>query len=151
MIKRQPKEKPPLEDVVKAECLKWLNNQPHIWAWRRNIAAIAMPQKKGPPRWIRFGQPGMADLTGIVGVMVEVVHPVSLDGEREGGIALDERFGVHLEVEVKRAGAKPNPDQAAWLAAADAAGAIAIWAHSVEMLEEKLRAAFLLRGWWWPE
>lgn len=115
----------PLERAVLKDCLKWLNSQPHIWAWRRNVAATLIHG-----RYLRFGQPGMSDIEGIILV----------DGR-----------GIHLEVEVKREGETPTGNQRAWLAAIAGHGGVALWAHSVAMLEYKLRHGFKRRGWKWGE
>lgn len=126
-----------LETPIRNDCLDWLNKQPHIWAWRRNVAAMRVAQKKGPPRWIQFGQKGQVDLEGIVTVRVG-----------------DDDIGVHLEVEVKTPGrgkrSLPTPNQAAYLVAASTRGAIALWCDSVSMLEYKLKQEFQRRGWEWP-
>ena len=126
MTARKPK--PPLEREVLGDCLKWLNLQPHIWAWRRNVAAVAVPVPGGPARWMRFGQKGMSDITGII-----------MLGE----------LGIHLEVEVKRQGEEPTDHQRAWLAACATQGAVATWANSAAQLEAKLRGGFRRRGWVW--
>ena len=131
------KPQPPLENDVREGCMKWLNQQPHIWARRRNVGAV---QIKG--RWVRFSQKGASDIEGLV--TVEVLRLCS-DG---GGHRID--VGVALEVETKRVGNKPTDEQAAWLAAHAAAGAIALWCDSVGMLEAKLKEWFRTRGLEWP-
>ena len=123
------RETTPLEvEEVMPACLKWLNAQPHIWAWRRNVVA-----HKIGGRWVHAGQAGQSDIEGIVTVEFEYFTA-----------------GLHLEVEVKRLRKEPTPHQAAWLAATGSHGAIALYADSVEMLEEKLRAAFTRRRLEWP-
>lgn len=122
-----PKPKPRLESEVQKDILKWLNDLPHVWAWRRNIGAF---QIRG--QWVRFGQKGMADIEGII----------TIPGRE---------LGLHLEVETKRPGNKPTPDQRAWLAACATSGAIAVWADSVPVLEEKLKQAFRRFDLEWPE
>ena len=56
-----PKAKTPLEKEVQAECLKWLNSQPNIWAWRRTIGMF-----RSGPRVIRVNQKGQSDIEGII-------------------------------------------------------------------------------------
>ena len=133
------KTKPPLEAVVKDEVLNWLNKQEGIWAWRRNVALIRFAAKKGKgkDRFVRFGQKGMSDIEGIVGVddTVSLMPTETVT------------LGLHLEVEVKRQGEEPTDNQAIWLAAIEAAGGIGLWADSVEMVERKLRAALAARGY----
>ena len=123
------RETTPLEvEEVMPACLKWLNQQPHIWAWRRNVV-----KQKIRGRWVQAGQAGQSDIEGIVTVEFEYFDA-----------------GLHLEVEVKRLKKKPTPRQTAWLAATGSHGAISLYADSVEMLEEKLRAAFTRRRLEWP-
>ena len=131
------KPKPPLEREVLDACLNWLNAQEGIWAWRRNVGMTAWVDK-GKKRFARFGQKGMADIEGVVGVDVDPGMPWRVMGTLTACI---------LEVESKRIGNKPTDEQAVWLAAIEAAGGIGLWANSVEMLEKKLREALLARGY----
>ena len=129
--------KPPLEKQVQADCLKWLNKQENIWAWRRTIGRFKV---KG--RIIQVSMVGQSDIEGIVTVRLTADTPFQL-------CPYDD-FGLHLEVEVKRPGNKPTRQQSAYLLAVQAAGGIGIWADSAEMLESKLREEFKDRGWDWP-
>ena len=108
------------EAEVLVAVLKRLNKYGNIWAWRRGVGAH---QVGG--RWVRYGQPGQADIEGIITA----------------------EAGVHLEVEVKAPGKKPTPKQLAWLAACASSGAVALWVDSVEMLEDLLAVEFRRRGW----
>ena len=128
MPKRVAKPKPDLEGPVLADCLKYLNKVDGIWAWRRNVGAAKLGG-----RWIRYGQSGMADISGIISV------PIA-----------DDLVGVRLEVETKAPGNTPTPKQAAWLAATLHHGGVALWCDSKEALDSKLRKAFTDRGWAWP-
>ena len=137
MAKRLSKKpKPDLEGPVLADCLKYLNKVDGIWAWRRSVGAARVGG-----RWITYGQPGQADITGIVSVPLGLTSvPVA-----------DELVGVRLEVEVKAPGNVPTPKQAAWLAATLHHGGVALWCASETELDYKLRKAFSDRGWPWPE
>ena len=73
-------------------------------------------------RFVRFGQPGQCDYTGIA-----TVH-------KAGRVTR----GVHLEVEFKAPGRKPTPAQAAYIAAVRAQGGIAFYADSLEMFTRRL-------------
>ena len=128
MPKRLAKPKPELEGPILADCLKYLNKVDGIWAWRRNVGAAKLGG-----RWIRYGQSGMADISGIISVTIA-----------------DDLVGVRLEVEVKAPGNTPTPKQAAWLAATLHHGGVALWCDSKEALDYKLRKAFNDRGWTWP-
>ena len=61
---RWPKLKPPLERNVQAACMEWLNTIPGVRVWRQNSGAITA-QYGDRKRFVRFGEPGQADLTGI--------------------------------------------------------------------------------------
>ena len=128
----------PLEKEVQAEILKWLNSRPNIWAWRRPVGMMRWKNKQGGQRFSRFGMSGQSDIEGVVRVEMRDIPTEDLQW-----------VGVHLEVECKRKGEEPTKPQAAWLMAMNAAGGIAEWAHSVAMLECKLKMAFKERGWDW--
>lgn len=95
-------------DVLKA-VMDYLGAQ-GFTVFRRNTGAMVAGK-----RFVRFSQPGMADLWGV-----------------------DRRTGRHIEVEVKRPGEKPTPLQAAWLEAMRKAGAVAFWCDSVDDCRAKL-------------
>ena len=128
MARRAKTPKPDLEGPILADCLKYLNSVDGIWAWRRSVGAARIGG-----RWIRYGQPGMADINGIISVTIA-----------------DELVGVRLEVEVKTPVNEPTPKQAAWLAAIGHHGGVALWCISAEELDYKLKKKFIIRGWPWP-
>ena len=132
------KPKPDLEGTVLADCLKYLNKVDGIWAWRRSVGAARIGG-----RWMRYGQPGQADIQGIISVPL-IVSPETGMGEREDTV------GVHLEVEVKKRGEEPTPKQRAWLLAILHHGGVALWCTSDAELDYKLRKIFTDRGWSWP-
>ena len=133
--------KNPLEKEVQAEILKWLNSRPNVWAWRRPVGMMRWQNKQGGQRFSRFGMSGQSDIEGVVKVKLRPGAPIS-------PLYMSE-VAVHLEVECKRKGEEPTKPQAAWMLAMNAAGGIAEWAHSVAMLECKLKLAFNERGWNW--
>ena len=139
MARRAKTPKPDLEGPILADCLKYLNKVDGIWAWRRSVGAARIGG-----RWIRYGQPGMSDINGIISVPT-MVTPAGEIGVRE------EMVGVRLEVEVKTPVNEPTPKQAAWLAAIGHHGGVALWCVSEEELDYKLRKAFKDRGWSWPK
>ena len=111
------------ESDVLAGCLQYLLLQ-GIFAWRQNQGAI--PRKDGGYR--RFvGLRGVSDILGILPQRVEIVG--------EGPV----QFGNLLAVEVKRAGEKPRPDQAAFLTRVNELGGVGLCVHSVGELEARLR------------
>ena len=111
------------ESDVLAACLQYLAVK-GIFAWRQNQGAI--PLKNGGYR--RFvGLRGVSDILGILPQRVPVVG--------EG----DVQFGNLLAVEVKRAGEKPRPEQAAFLERINERGGVALCVHSVGELEAQLR------------
>ena len=127
-----PKAKTPLEKEVQAECLKWLNSQPNIWAWRRTIGMF-----RSGPRVIRVNQKGQSDIEGIIKVRFGPGFSSAPSGFP----------GVHLEIETKRIGNEPTDDQSAWMLAVQAIGGIALWCNSLDMLKAKLRMELDHRGW----
>ena len=87
--------------------------------FRRNTGAMTIdadPEHGKRGRYIKFSETGAADLTGR--------HKTT---------------GRTIEVECKRPGEKPSPEQYAWLDLAKVDGCIAFWADSVPMCDAKLR------------
>ena len=125
-----PKAKTPLEKEVQAECLKWLNSQANIWAWRRTIGMF-----RSGPRVIRVNQKGQSDIEGIIRV-----RPLPSEDPEHA-------VGVHLEIETKREGKEPTDDQSAWMLAVRAIGGLALWCNSLDMLKAKLKDELDHRGW----
>lgn len=83
--------------------------------FRRNVGAMA--DKAG--NFVRFAAAGQADLWGCL--------PAS-HGAR------------HVEIEVKRPGNKPTPNQFAWLREMTARGCVAYWADDAGVAERVMRA-----------
>src|SRR5262245_9385532 len=79
------------EKAVLIVVLDYLNLLPQCRAWRQNIGEFFFDDADGRRRRIRCGEPGMADVSGIL-------------------------RGVRLEVEVKAPGKAPTKLQTAWLA-----------------------------------
>ena len=125
-----PKVKTPLEKEVQAECLKWLNSQSNIWAWRRTIGMF-----RSGPRIIRVNQKGQSDIEGMI--RITLAHGIFQNGS----------VAVHLEIETKREGNEPTDEQFAWMLAVEAHGGIALWCNSLDMLKDKLRMELDHRGW----
>ena len=115
------KQKPPLEKEVQKACLDWLNTLPNCRFWRRNTGA-AISQYKGKSRMIRFSEPGQSDIWGILPA------------------------GIHCEIEVKRKGGKPSPEQQAWLEAVAKLGGAAFIADSLDACIEGIREHWV--GMW---
>lgn len=100
--------------------------------FRRNTGAFRGEYRskrtgKVRQRFVRFSEPGMADLWGWL-----VLPPRTKNGDH--GL-----LGLHIEVEIKAPGRTPTATQHAWLNEATAYGAMALWCDSVEMCEEKLK------------
>jgi hypothetical protein len=83
------------------------------WVERMNSGKFKLPGKDGKGQWVRFGFVGMADVTGQL--------------KAEYG-------GKRLEVECKREGENPTPEQEAFLANVCAAGGIGLVVHSIDEL-----------------
>lgn len=87
--------------------------------FRRNTGAVRARyvRKDGSSRerFIRFSEPGAADLYGWqIGT------------------------GRHVEIEIKRPGLKPSTLQAQWLAQAEKDGCMSFWCDSMGMAEREL-------------
>ncbi len=93
-------------DIQKA-CIDWLNLQPGTRVWRQNTGGVAR-EYKGKKRFVRFGQKGQADITGI--------GP----------------GGVRIECEVKANGGKLSEAQGEWLNEMLRRGAIAFVVNSLD-------------------
>ena len=79
-------------------------------------------------RFVRFGQPGQCDYTGIVSV------------HKAGHVTR----GVHLEVEFKAPGRTPTPAQAAYIDSVRAQGGVAFYADSLQMFTRRLQEEGIL-------
>lgn len=110
----------PERDVL-AAVLKALRLHPKVsWVERMNSGKFKLPGKDGKAQWVRFGFVGMADVTGQL--------------KAEYG-------GRRLEVECKREGEKPTPEQEAFLAHVRAAGGVGILAYGIDDVMLALRDA----------
>jgi len=103
----------PLEKELQDAVLKLLRHHPKVkWAERMNVGAMKIGQ-----RFVRFGKPGMCDITGQM-----------KDGRR-------------LEIEMKRPGEKPTSVQQGFIDLVADAGGVAFCAHScIEVLEALAKA-----------
>jgi hypothetical protein len=82
---------------------------------RRNTGVMEASYR-GKRRFVRFSEPGSADLWAITGA------------------------GIHLEIEVKRPGERPTEAQVAWLLAHNGIGrAAAFWVDNAGTLERVVR------------
>ena len=91
----------PEKDVVKA-VLNFFALDRNVRVWRRNTGAVTADYG-GKRRLVRFGTPGMSDVSGIIGRMT---CPVC------GRIT---RRGVRLEIECKKVGGRLSEFQKAFL------------------------------------
>ena len=103
----------PLEKELQDAVLKLLRHHPKVkWAERMNVGAMKIGQ-----RFVRFGKPGMCDITGQL-----------KDGRR-------------LEVEMKRPGQKPTPAQEGFIAMVNEGCGVAFVATGcIEVLEALAKA-----------
>ena len=112
-------------DVLKA--VKQLLEAKGFRCFRRNTGAVRATYTstrtgKKSERFVRFSEPGMADLWGWA------------PEQRLGGF-----LGKHFEIEIKAPKKRPSLEQQGWLEFAYNGGCIAFWADSVEMAEAKLK------------
>lgn len=100
----------PPEKAIQDAILAVLRYHPRVaWVERMNVGAT-----KIGTRFVRFGRPGMCDITGQL-----------KDGRR-------------LEIEVKRPGKKPTPEQCAFIDMVNEAGGFAFVARSIEDVQAAL-------------
>ena len=112
----------PKEADILRDCLTWLKLH-GVFCWRQNQGAIA-GECNGKRRFLRFSSaPGISDIVGIL--------PPS---------------GQMLAIECKRPGRKPTPEQELFLQVVRQSGGLAVCIHSLDELEQALRAT----GCWPP-
>lgn len=93
-----------------------------ITLWRRNVGAFHVED-----RYIRCAEPGQSDLWGT-------------DDRLIGGI-----WARHWEIETKRPGKRPTPEQRDWLKASTARGWVAFWGDNIDSII-KVATAILAGG-----
>lgn len=99
----------PYERDVQPAVLHALNLHPLVaWAFRMNTGGVWREDENGKRTYIKYGWPGMLDITGQL-----------KDGRR-------------LEVECKRLGEKATPDQQATIDRVNGARGLAFVAHCVD-------------------
>ena len=78
---RAPKAKPKSESAILGELLKWLNEQPGVWAHRNQVGGF-----KAGPRFIRYGLgTGSPDVVGSVKLLAGLAVPLGIEAKREDG------------------------------------------------------------------
>jgi len=88
-----------------------------VWAWRQNVGKV---QVAG--RWIVFGLPGQADVTGMI------------------------LGGYRLDVELKSTGKKQSPQQVVFGDRAHRMGSIYICADSIEIAMDAVKVELVRLG-----
>lgn len=101
----QTKIPPDLESVVQKSVIARLEFRFGIKLWRRNVGAMHEGE-----RFIRFAEPGQSDLWGVY-------------------------CGRHWEIETKRFGMRPNPEQLRWLKDMTRRNCVAFWVDSADIAE----------------
>lgn len=122
---KRPAAQPPAaaEREVVRDCLAYLRLR-GVLAWRQNTGAFA-GEYKGRRRFVRFGEPGMADIAGVITPRFD-----------------PRQAGRSIFVECKRpVGGRLSDDQRAFLDNARAAGALALVVTSASELAAMLDAA----------
>jgi len=97
----------PKEQEIQGAILHALRWHPQVDAWRQNTG-VRREEHKGKTRFIRYGESGCADISG-------VIRP----------------WGVRLEIEVKRRGKKQSEAQKRWQERMEKSGAVYFVADSV--------------------
>ena len=89
---------------------------------RQNTGGAYYPDGNGGQRYVQFGEVGNCDWTGM--------HP---------------RDGRRIDVEIKRPGERPTPDQLARMLSINAKGGVALWVWDARQLLHALGR--VLEGW----
>lgn len=110
------------KEVLKA-CLDLLELYPSIRAWRQNCGAIQVDK-----RFIRFGLPGMADISGIFSLGLEHAH------------------GLRIEIECKSKTGRQSEAQRAFQTMIEAYGGIYLLVRSPDELLGELEKIGLKPG-----
>lgn len=133
MNKRDPRR---ISEAAVLKAVKALLEARGFRVFRRNTGAFRGEYRskrtgKVSQRFVRFSEPGMADLWGWA----------KRDQQFWNKVQPNEfiRAGDHIECEVKAPGEKLSLVQATWLAQAEKEGCLVLWADSVEMCEAKLK------------
>lgn len=101
------------ESAIQSAVLKYLRYHPKVaWVERMNVGAT-----KVGDRFIRFGKPGMCDITGQL------------------------KNGRRLEVEIKQPSGRVSDDQKMFIAMVNIAGGLAFVARSIADVEAELSRA----------
>ena len=114
-----------LETQITKGCLDWLNMVPGVQCWRQNTGGREWIDMNGKKRYVQFGEPGQADITGI--------------GPQ----------GVRIEIEIKRPGEDLRPNQLIWQAFIQDRGGIVFECDSLDQCVLNLKTNFEHRGWHW--
>ena len=118
----KPKAPVPLEKDIQAAIIEYAWYTFRLKLYRRNTGAMSGTYN-GKKRFVRFSEPGQADLWGY-----------------------QQGTGCGVEVEVKRPGKTPTPEQVIWIDECKAKGVIAFWTDSMEDFDLKYRRECLRRG-----
>ncbi len=114
-----------LETQLVYSVIEYLSLVLGLRAFRRNVGAREWIDGNGKTRIVKFGEPGQSD-----------VWAIGPDG-------------LHIEIELKRPGEVPRPNQEAWLNEVQKAGGIALAATTLPECAEKLKQEFERKGIRW--
>ena len=121
MRSSRPPRPRPRESVIQRQAMQLLRSY-HWLVFRRNTGATRATHK-GKTRFVRFSEPGMSDLWCLM------AGPTT---------------AVHVEIEIKRPGERPTPDQVRWLLLMTLHGVPAFWVDNLPTLDRI--AQHLMRG-----
>lgn len=84
------------EAAIQKAILEMAELMPGIKVWRQNTGAARYVDKRGKPRFVRFGMPGSADLTGLV---LPSGRRIEIEVKAPGGklTQAQEAFGLGIE------------------------------------------------------
>ena len=109
------------ETILQNKIIRAIGTRPELRIWRSHPGGATLQG-----RFVRFGIPGQADLTGILPVVQVLVCP-HCDGQLS-----TPPLGVRLEIEVKTESGRLSKDQQAFQGMVERFGGIYVVARSAE-------------------
>ncbi|HUW35621.1 MAG TPA: VRR-NUC domain-containing protein [Planctomycetota bacterium] len=109
------------ETILQNKIIRAIGTRPDVRIWRSHPGGATLQG-----RFVRFGIPGQADLTGILPVVQVLVCP-HCDGQLS-----TPPLGVRLEIEVKTESGRLSKDQQAFQGMVERFGGIYVVARSAE-------------------
>ena len=130
--------KSPPESALVRAVLAAYGAMPGVMLWRNNVGAA----RTADGRMVRFGQPGAADILGVVKRTLEVRTVVNPDGFQPHESLRRETVGQAIAIECKARGKKQSAAQRVWQAAFEAMGGVYVLAEKLSDAADGLQELF---------